>query len=59
MSANELSIAFVSAGNVLSASVILPLLGLVAVGLRFWRRASRKMGVSMDDWLILLALVSV
>ncbi|CAI6267825.1 unnamed protein product [Periconia digitata] len=59
MSTNELSIAFVSSGDVLSASVVLPLLGLVAVALRFWRRTSRNMGVGVDDWLILVALVFV
>lgn len=58
MSANELPISFVSAGHVVSASVVLPLLGLIAVTLRFWRRKARDMEVSVDDWLIFVAMVS-
>ncbi|KAF2114302.1 hypothetical protein BDV96DRAFT_600288 [Lophiotrema nucula] len=59
MSANELPIAFVSAGDVVAANIALPIAGLIIVPLRFWMRTSRKMGIQIDDWLILAALVFV
>ncbi|KAF2656067.1 hypothetical protein K491DRAFT_778331 [Lophiostoma macrostomum CBS 122681] len=59
MLVNELPIAFINAGTIISASVALPCLGLVAVTLRFWTRISRKTGLGVDDWLILAALIFV
>ena len=57
MSYLELAIPFVSPGEVLAAGITIPLVGIAAVGLRFWLRARQRAGIGADDYLILLALV--
>ncbi|MCJ1308627.1 hypothetical protein MMC25_002280 [Agyrium rufum] len=59
MASNELKIPFVYAGEVVSAAVVLPLLGMTVVGLRFWQRSSKRHKIGVDDWMILLALFPV
>ncbi|KAI9646006.1 hypothetical protein NHQ30_005444 [Ciborinia camelliae] len=59
MSANELAIAFVGPGEVISAGIILPIIGIIVVGLRFWLRSYQKVKVGPDDYTILLALIFV
>jgi hypothetical protein len=58
MPTNELPIRAVSAGDILAANIVLPIVAMIIVSLRFWMRTSRKMGLGIDDWLILVALVS-
>ena len=44
--------------SIVAVSIILPLLGLVAVGLRFWVRISvQPTFVGLDDWFIVGAVV--
>ena len=57
MSASDVKIPFVSGADVLAAGITMPLVGITAVGLRFWQRSSQKGGTGADDYLILLALV--
>lgn len=57
MSYSELVIPFVSPGEVLSAGIVIPLVGILTVGLRFWLRSRQKARAGADDYLILLALV--
>ena len=45
-------------GQVIAAAALLPFLGVVLVGLRFYSRIKNKAGLGADDWLILPALVS-
>ncbi|OAG06216.1 uncharacterized protein CC84DRAFT_1245417 [Paraphaeosphaeria sporulosa] len=59
MSSSELPIAFVHASDIVPATIALSISGIIVVLLRFWVRVSHKMGVRMDDWLILAALVFV
>ncbi|KAL9095622.1 MAG: hypothetical protein Q9165_002054 [Trypethelium subeluteriae] len=50
---------YVNPQSVIAVGVIFPLLGLVAVTLRFLLRHKRKTGLSWDDWLCIPALVLV
>lgn len=59
MSASDVDIPFVSAAEVLAAAVVIPVVGILVVGLRFWQRSFQKAGIGADDYLILLALVCV
>ncbi|KAL1961996.1 hypothetical protein VTN77DRAFT_687 [Rasamsonia byssochlamydoides] len=59
MSTNELSIAFVTAHDVLAAAITLPALGIVAVSLRLYLRRTKQKKFGPDDWFIVGALVSV
>ena len=59
MSVNELAIPFVYVGEVLAAAIVLPVVAIIAVGLRFWLRSSGKAGIGLDDWITLAALVSL
>lgn len=44
---------------VIAAGAVLPVLGIVAVALRFYSRIkSKNLGVGTDDWLISIAAVS-
>ena len=56
---NNTRIAFVYAGEVLSAAIALPTVGMIVVGLRFWSRIHHKQGLGWDDWFILAAVVSI
>ena len=44
--------------SVTAAGIILPLLGSVSVGLRFYARSYRRLALQADDWLALAAAVS-
>jgi hypothetical protein len=48
---------YASPGQIMAAGIIFPILGIAAVVLRFYVRASRKQQIGMDDWLIIPALV--
>ncbi|KAF9741992.1 hypothetical protein PMIN06_006415 [Paraphaeosphaeria minitans] len=59
MSSSELPIAFVHGREIVAATISLSISGFIVVILRFWVRISHKMGVRVDDWMILAALVFV
>jgi len=42
---------------VIVVSVLFPVLGMIAVFLRFYTRSMQKAGFGIDDWLIIPALV--
>ena len=44
-------------GQVIAAAALLPSLGIVLVGLRFYVRIKTKAGLGADDWLTVPALV--
>lgn len=46
-----------SPNGLLACSTVLPALGLIVVGLRFYARSSRKANFSFDDWAQIPALV--
>ena len=45
-------------GQVISAAALLPFLGVILVGLRFYVRIKHKAGLGADDWLSIPALVN-
>lgn len=47
------------APNIIAVSIGLPIAGALLVATRFRIRKTQKTRVSIDDWLILVALVSV
>ncbi|MCJ1275037.1 hypothetical protein MMC21_002837 [Puttea exsequens] len=59
MSANEIAIPFVYAGEVYAAAIVLPIVGIATIGLRLWLRSSGKARIGIDDWLALAALFPV
>lgn len=46
-----------TASNVYGLTIALSIICLVVVFLRFWARRQKKLGVQIDDWLSLVALV--
>ena len=58
MAVSELTIRFVSPGEVMAAGIVVPVVAAIVVGTRFWVRYSRKSTIGADDYTILLALVS-
>ena len=48
---------YVNPGSVTACGVVFPILGAVAVALRFRMRHTRKIDLGADDWLCLPALV--
>ncbi|KAI0975161.1 plasma membrane protein Pth11-like protein [Xylaria arbuscula] len=48
---------FETPGHVIAASIVVPLLDLLALAIRFHIRRKLKHGLKADDWLILLATV--
>ena len=52
-----LTIPYVTPGEAYTASILLPLLGLVFVSLRLYSGALQKKAINVDDWLMLPALV--
>ena len=48
---------YVNGASVIGVGVIFPVLGTIAVALRFKVKSARKVGLWWDDWLILLGLV--
>ncbi|KAL8791017.1 MAG: hypothetical protein Q9195_006091 [Heterodermia aff. obscurata] len=59
MAVSDLSIGFVSPGEILAAGIVIPIVGAVVVGMRFWVRSSQRSTTGADDYTILLALVSL
>ena len=59
MSVSDVDIPFVSGTVVLAAGVVIPIVGVLVVGLRFWQRSFQKARIGVDDYLILFALVCV
>ena len=55
---NGTTFAWNTKGQVIAAAALLPFLGIVLVGLRFYSRIKNKVGLGADDWLIVPALVS-
>ena len=49
---------YASPSEVLAACIVLPLLGILTVGLRFVARLRKSAAIGTDDIFILLALVS-
>lgn len=47
-----------SPSGLIAMSCVLPILSIVAVGLRFWLRGRQKSQLKLDNWLMLPALVS-
>lgn len=43
--------------SIIVISVLFPILGVIAVSLRFYTRTKAKIGLWIDDWLTLPALV--
>lgn len=58
MAVSELTIRFVSSGEVMAAGIVLPVVGAIVVSMRFWVRSRQKSTAGADDYTILLALVS-
>lgn len=56
---NGTSFVWNTKGEVIAAAAILPFLGIVLVGLRFYNRIRQKAGIGADDWLIVPATVSL
>ena len=48
---------YLTPGSVIAVSLVFPILGVIAVTLRFYTRNSQKARFAMDDWLVLPALV--
>lgn len=48
-----------SLSGLIAMSCVLPILCIVAVGLRFWLRGRQKSQLKVDDWLMVPALVSL
>lgn len=59
MATTGLSVPYVTPGEIYSASIVLPILGIVFVLLRFYARVVQKKSAGIDDWLMLPALVCV
>ena len=50
---------YVNPTGVITCGVLFPILGAIAVALRFMLRLKRKNGLRADDWICLPALVSI
>ena len=50
---------FLNRAATLAVGIVFPLLGSLAVGLRFKGRLQNKSGLGVDDWLTIPALVSL
>jgi hypothetical protein len=50
-------IRYATPGEIVAAAVVLPLLGIIALALRFFARFQRKNGLGIDDWLLVPAAV--
>ena len=50
---------YLTPGRVIAVSVVFPILGTIAVALRFYTRYSQKVTFATADWLMIPALVSV
>ena len=54
---DQLIYSYPSASEVLAASIVLPILGILAIGARFAARAKQKTHIGKDDVTIVIALV--
>lgn len=45
--------------STLALAILMPILGAIAVGLRFFARLRQKRGFGMDDWLVLSGILNV
>ena len=50
---------YVNPTGVITCGVLFPILGAIAVALRFMSRRTRKIDLRADDWICLPALVSI
>lgn len=48
---------FETPGHVIAASIVVPVIDILALAIRFHLRRKLKHGLKADDWLILLATV--
>lgn len=48
---------YVNPQSVMAVGILLPVLGTIAVGLRFAYRRRHRTGLGIDDWLCIPALV--
>ena len=55
--ANYSTFTYAYHGKVIVAGVLLPVVGIIVVGLRIWARLKRRLKIGTDDWLIMPALV--
>lgn len=53
----ELGVAYPSPGEVYSAAIVLPILGILSLAIRWYQRSRQRNGVGIDDWLMLPSLV--
>ena len=54
---DEISFRYVSPGEMIAASTVLPALSIIIVALRFYVRKTQRAQIGIDDWLILPGLV--
>ena len=54
---DNLSVPYAYSREVVAAGAVLPALGTIIVGLRFYARRNQKCTIGADDWLMLPALV--
>lgn len=54
---NEISFKYVSPGEMIAASTVLPALSIIFVALRFYVRKLQRAQIGIDDWLIVPGLV--
>ena len=52
-----ISLKYARPGEIIAAAVVLPLLGILALALRFFARFRRKNELGIDDWLLVPATV--
>ena len=54
---DNLSVPYAYSSEAVTAGALLPALGTIIVGLRFYVRRTQKCTIGADDWLMLPALV--
>lgn len=55
----ELGVAYATAGEVYSASIALPVMGIISLAIRWYQRCHQRQGVGVDDWLMVPSLVRI
>ena len=53
----ELFVPYAAPGGTYTVSILLPVLGMLLVGLRIYTRILQRMPLGIDDWLMFPALV--
>lgn len=53
----ELGVAYPTPGEVYSAAIILPVLGIISLAIRWYQRCQQRYGIGIDDWLMVPSLV--